>query len=38
VYLDLRNAFGWYDLTITVDTDALSHAAWADMWKQDVAA
>ncbi|MGA7777956.1 MAG: phospholipase C, phosphocholine-specific [Paraburkholderia sp.] len=22
VYLDLRNAYGWYDLTITVDTDA----------------
>ncbi|HEY1998637.1 phosphocholine-specific phospholipase C [Paraburkholderia sp.] len=23
VYLDLRNAYGWYDLTITVDTDAV---------------
>jgi len=22
VYLDLRNAYGWYDLTITVDSDA----------------
>ncbi|APA84378.1 phospholipase C, phosphocholine-specific [Paraburkholderia sprentiae WSM5005] len=21
VYLDLRNAYGWYDLTVTVDTD-----------------
>jgi phospholipase C len=23
VYLDLRNAYGWYDLTVTVDTDAI---------------